>query len=126
MAISFTVETDGSLPSGETLAGAITATDAETASAPLSYMVNCAHPTHFSAVLQGEWVAWIGGIRANASRQSHAELDAATELDAGGPEKFGWLYQGFAGLLPNLRVIGGYCGSDHSLVGAASRHIHGS
>jgi homocysteine S-methyltransferase len=124
--ISFTVETDGRLPSSETLAEAIAATDHGTGGAPVYYMVNCAHPTHFSGVLAGDWVSRIGGIRANASRMSHAELDAATELDAGDPDEFGRLYRDLAALLPNLRVIGGCCGSDHRHVGAASGHFHGS
>ncbi|MBA3908827.1 MAG: homocysteine S-methyltransferase [Rhodobacter sp.] len=124
VAVSFTVETDGKLPSGETLAEAIAATDAATGAAPVYYMVNCAHPTHFSGVLQGEWVVRIGGIRANASRMSHAELDVATELDDGDPEEFGRLYRDLGVLLPNLRVIGGCCGSDHRHVGEASRHFH--
>jgi homocysteine S-methyltransferase len=125
VAVSFTVETDGRLPSGETLAEAIAATDAETDSGPAYYMVNCAHPTHFSPVLRGDWVGRIGGIRANASRMSHAELDVATELDDGDPDEFGALYRDLGGLLPNLRVIGGCCGSDHRHVEAASRQFHG-
>jgi homocysteine S-methyltransferase len=123
--ISFTVETDGRLPSGETLAEAIAATDAATKGAPVYYMVNCAHPTHFSGVLAGDWVARIGGIRANASRMSHAELDEATELDDGDPDEFGQLYRDLGALLPNLKVIGGCCGSDHRHVRAASGHFHG-
>jgi S-methylmethionine-dependent homocysteine/selenocysteine methylase len=123
--ISFTVETDGRLPSGETLAAAIAATDAATKGAPVYYMVNCAHPTHFRGVLTGDWVARIGGIRANASRMSHAELDEATELDDGDPDEFGQLYRDLGALLPNLKVIGGCCGSDHRHVRAASGHFHG-
>ncbi len=122
--LSFTVETDGSLPSGESLGQAIADTDAATDGAAVYYMVNCAHPTHFSGVLRGDWVARIGGIRANASRMSHAELDAATELDDGDPDEFGALYRDLGALLPNLRVIGGCCGSDHRHVGAASHHFH--
>ena len=46
-AISFTVETDGRLPSGQALAEAIEQVESETAGGPAYYMVNCAHPTHF-------------------------------------------------------------------------------
>lgn len=49
VAISFTVETDGRLPTGDRLAEAIPAVDAATAGAPAYYMINCAHPTHFAA-----------------------------------------------------------------------------
>jgi S-methylmethionine-dependent homocysteine/selenocysteine methylase len=124
VAVSFTVETDGRLPSGETLAEAIADTDQATGAAPVYYMVNCAHPTHFMTVLTAPWVSRIGGIRANASRMSHAQLDAATELDAGDPQEFGLLYRDLAVLLPNLKVIGGCCGTDHRHVGAASRHLN--
>jgi S-methylmethionine-dependent homocysteine/selenocysteine methylase len=117
--ISFTLETDGRLPDRTTLAEAISRVDAETDSSPLFYMVNCAHPTHFNDVLTGPWAARIGGVRANASRMSHAELDVMTELDDGDPEEFGLLYRDLGRALPNLRLIGGCCGSDHRHVGAA-------
>ncbi|MES2916168.1 MAG: homocysteine S-methyltransferase family protein [Pseudomonadota bacterium] len=122
--LSFTVETDGRLPSGQGLAEAIAEVDAATGASALFFMVNCAHPTHFSAMLDGDFCARIGGVRANASRQSHAELDVATALDDGDPSEFGTLYAGFKGLLPNLRIIGGCCGSDHRHVGAACAHLH--
>jgi homocysteine S-methyltransferase len=49
--ISYTVETDGRLPSGEALGEAIAATDGATGGGPLYYMVNCAHPDHFRGAL---------------------------------------------------------------------------
>lgn len=122
--LSFTLETDGRLPDGKTLEAAIAEVDAATGGSPLFYMVNCAHPTHFRDVLDGRWVGRIGGIRANASRMSHAELDVATDLDDGDPVEFGALYGELGAVLPNLKVIGGCCGSDHRHVSAASRHFH--
>lgn len=122
--MSFTLETDGCLPNGQTLQSAIAEVDAATGASPLFYMINCAHPTHFRNVLHGDWVGRIGGIRANASRMSHAELDVATELDDGDPDEFGRLYRDLGRLLPNLKLIGGCCGSDHRHVGAASGHFH--
>ncbi len=122
--LSFTLETDGCLPNGQTLQAAIAEVDAATGTSPLFYMINCAHPTHFRDVLHGPWLRRIGGIRANASTMSHAELDAATALDDGNPEEFGTLYRDLGTMLPNLRLIGGCCGSDHRHVGAASRHFH--
>ena len=56
-AISFTVETDGRLPSGQPLGEAIEQVDAETGGAPAYFMVNCAHPTHFAHVLERRAVA---------------------------------------------------------------------
>jgi S-methylmethionine-dependent homocysteine/selenocysteine methylase len=122
--LSFTVETDGRLPSGQPLHEALAETEFETDGSALFYMVNCAHPTHFMAVLSGPLGQRIGGLRANASRLSHAELDTATELDDGDPAEFGRLYAQAAKLLPGLRLIGGCCGSDHRHVGAACAHVH--
>jgi homocysteine S-methyltransferase len=112
VAISFTVETDGALPSGEPLSQAIEETDAATGGGPAYYMINCAHPTHFESVLGGSWTTRIHGLRANASTKSHAELDEAPELDDGDPEDLGVRYAGLRGQLPRLNVLGGCCGTD--------------
>jgi homocysteine S-methyltransferase len=79
------------------------------------YMINCAHPTHFEGAMpQGAaWLERIGGIRPNASRMSHAELDKARELDAGDPEGLGRLCAALHDRLPKLNVVGGCCGTDH-------------
>ena len=113
--ISFTVETDGKLPSGETLKEAIEKTDAATNNGPAYYMINCAHPTHFKQEFEkGEvWVARIRGLRANASKMSHAELDEAEELDAGNPIELGHDYSELLQLSGNFNVLGGCCGTDH-------------
>jgi S-methylmethionine-dependent homocysteine/selenocysteine methylase len=112
--ISFTLETDGRLPSGQALSDAIELVDAETGGGALYFMVNCAHPSHFAAVLEdgGEWLARLGGIRANASSKSHAELDEAPDLDAGDPDQLGAEYRALKPALPNVRVLGGCCGTD--------------
>ena len=122
-ALSFTVEVDGRLPSGQPLHEALAETEAATDGSALFYMVNCAHPTHFARELDGAMRERIGGIRANASRLSHAELDAATELDDGDPVEFGHFYGAFGRYLPNLRLVGGCCGSDHRHVGEACSHL---
>jgi S-methylmethionine-dependent homocysteine/selenocysteine methylase len=119
--ISFTVETDGHLPSGTSLKDAIAAVDEATGNAPAYYMINCAHPDHFDASLDGDWVSRIRGIRANASRCSHAELDEATELDAGDPKELGELYAGLCRRFPHLTVLGGCCGTDHRHVEEIAR-----
>jgi S-methylmethionine-dependent homocysteine/selenocysteine methylase len=115
--ISFTVETDGRLPSGQPLAEAIAQVDAE---AEVAYfMVNCAHPSHFRHVLDGSpELARIEGIRANASTASHEELDAAEELDDGDPVTLAREYAELRELLPSLRVAGGCCGTDYRHVDA--------
>jgi S-methylmethionine-dependent homocysteine/selenocysteine methylase len=113
--ISFTVETDGRLPAGQSLREAIEQADAETDSYPAYYMVNCAHPSHLLAGLgaEGPWLRRIGGVRSNASPKSHAELDEATALDEGDVDSFGALHGTLRQRLPELRVIGGCCGTDH-------------
>ncbi|MEM1428477.1 MAG: homocysteine S-methyltransferase family protein [Pseudomonadota bacterium] len=118
VSISFTVETDGHLPSGETLAGAIARVDAATDGYPAYFMINCAHPDHFAHCLNGNWTTRIMGLRANASRMSHAELDAAETLDDGNPVELGALYASLSDLLPNLTVMGGCCGTDHRHISA--------
>jgi homocysteine S-methyltransferase len=120
--ISFTVETDGVLPSGETLATAITAVDDVTDAAAAYFMVNCAHPTHFSSVLDpaATWVDRVRGIRANASRMSHAELDEAEELDAGDPDELAALYRDLRAIHPQITMLGGCCGTDHTHISAIS------
>jgi homocysteine S-methyltransferase len=116
VAISFTVETDGRLPTGQPLKEAIEQVDAETGSYPSYYMLNCAHPEHFRGVLaNGEaWTRRIRGLRANASRKSHAELNDSSELDTGNPAELGSDYAELKlGVLPQLSVLGGCCGTDH-------------
>lgn len=119
IAISFTLETDGRLPSGETLQQAISRTDEAGAGYPVYYMINCAHPTHFNDVIKqgGDWLQRIRGLRANASRRSHAELDESIDLDIGDIDELGRLYGHLQSLLPQLSVVGGCCGTDH-------RHVH--
>ncbi len=113
VSISFTVETDGCLPTGESLSTAIQFVDDATEGSAAYYMVNCAHPTHFEHILDGgEWTKRIRGIRANASKCSHAELDEAETLDDGDPREFGDDYRRLLDLLPNVNVVGGCCGTD--------------
>lgn len=120
VAISFTVETDGHLPSGQPLAEAINATDEATADGPAYYMINCAHPEHFRNILNesAPWLSRIRGIRANASTLSHAELDEAEELDEGNPQELGEHYRELHRMLPNLNIVGGCCGTDHRHIDA--------
>jgi len=121
--ISFTVETDGRLPSEQALGEAIEQVDAETDGEATYFMINCAHPTHFAGALEagGRWLSRIGGIRANASAKSHAELDEADVLDDGDPVELGAQYASFRSLLPEIRVLGGCCGTDQRHVAEISQ-----
>lgn len=113
--ISFTVETDGRLPSGQTLKDTILKVDEATNNTPVYYMINCAHPTHFqdALVVDEPWVQRISGIRANASTKSHAELDEIEGLDDGNPVELGNQYSELKSRLKHLNVFGGCCGTDH-------------
>jgi S-methylmethionine-dependent homocysteine/selenocysteine methylase len=124
-AISFTLEADGRLPSGDTLQDAIQRTDDATGGYAAYYMINCAHPTHFEHVLRGgdAWLERIRGLRANASRRSHAELDEAVDLDDGDPEELSTQYGALCQRLPALTVVGGCCGTDHRHVQAICRTL---
>jgi homocysteine S-methyltransferase len=121
--VSFTLETDGRLPTGMPLGEAIEATDAATGAYPLHYMINCAHPTHFDHVIDtaASWTHRIGGIRANASALSHAELDEMVELDEGDPDDLARRYVALRDYLPNLHAVGGCCGTDHRHVAAIAK-----
>ena len=113
--ISFTLETDGRLPTGQSLRDAITSVDDATAGGAAYYMINCAHPDHFTHALPPEesWTLRVRGIRANASRRSHRELDEASELDDGNPEELGAQYRELLRDHPGIAVVGGCCGTDH-------------
>ena len=117
--ISFTVETDGALPSGQELGDAITHVDSATDGSPAYYMVNCAYPTHFASIIDagGPWTRRIQGLRANASRLSHAELDEATELDRGDIDDLARRHVDLHRVL-DLHVLGGCCGTDDEHVAA--------
>ena len=118
--LSFTLETDGRLPGGKPLGQAIEETDAATGGYPAYYMLNCVHPIHFAGTVReaGRWIDRIGGVRANASMKSHAELDESEVLDVGDWNDLAQRYQQLLPFMPSLRVIGGCCGTDHRHISA--------
>jgi len=124
VAISFTTETDGRLPDGHTLGAAIERVDDATGAGAAYSMITRAPPEHFADTLDPDagWARRVRGVRANASRRSHAELDEMAELDDGDPDEFGRLYVGLRERLPWLTVLGGCCGTDHRHLDAV-RHL---
>ncbi len=122
--VSFTVETDGSLPTGQPIGDAIVEVDAATSQGPEYFMINCAHPDHFREALHDEeWLRRIRGFRCNASRCSHAELDEAETLDAGDPTELSRQYGELAMTMPWANVFGGCCGSDLRHVAAIADSV---
>ena len=90
-----------------------TQSDEATAGAAAYFMVNCAHPDHFAgALVDSDWARRIRGLRCNASRMSHAELDECEVLDDGDPVELGASYRRLRQEMPWLNVFGGCCGSD--------------
>ena len=126
--ISFTLETNGRLPTGESLGHAIETVDRATSRGPAYYMINCAHPAHFSDALEdgAAWTKRLRGIRANASRRSHAELDNSTELDIGNPHELGDEHAELLHRFPHINVLGGCCGTDHRHVGCIATACRGA
>lgn len=123
--VSFTVETDGTLPTGQDLNEAIMEIDHATGGYPAYYMINCAHPTHFDQMLEnaGPGISRIKGLRANASRCSHAELDNSTELDEGNPPELGEQLTALMARHPQINILGGCCGTDHRHIGEIATRI---
>lgn len=125
VAISFTVETGGRLPSGQSLADAVAQVDEATEGAPLYFMVNCAHPTHLGHLFDHpeDVLARVRGLRANASSKSHAELDEATELDEGDPDALGAEVAELRRRFPALSLLGGCCGTDERHIDAIATAV---
>jgi homocysteine S-methyltransferase len=116
--LSFTVETDGRLPDGTSLADAVAEVDA--GASPAYFMVNCAHPQHVVKAFDaaGPWVERIRGLRSNGSMLSHAELDAAESLDEGDLDVLVSSHRTLEQHLPALEIVGGCCGTDARHVAA--------
>lgn len=114
VAVSFTLETNGTLPDGTSLADAVMAVDAATDHAAAYFGINCAHPDHIGAALEpgAAWMSRVRALRANASRRSHAELDESPDLDEGDPDALGREYRELRTTADGLTILGGCCGTD--------------
>ncbi len=111
--ISFTLEKDRRLRSGETLQQAIEKVDAATGDAPAYYMINCSHPADFGpALTQGDWTERIRGLRANASTLDHGTLCQLGHLEEGDPDELAGQYHDLKLAFPRMNVFGGCCGTD--------------
>jgi S-methylmethionine-dependent homocysteine/selenocysteine methylase len=123
--ISFTLETDGSLPAGQSLQDAIETVDLSTENATAYYMINCIHPLHFDKALatSAPWTKRLRGVRANASRLSHAELTEALSLDDGNPFELAQQYRDLLRRHPHINVLGGCCGTDHRHIAEIARAV---
>ena len=123
VAISFTLETDGRLPTGTSLVDAIEQVDTATGGGPDYYMINCVHPIHFRDVLaSGEpQLKRIRGLMANASSKSHQELNESTELDEGNPVELAEQLLNIKKGVPWVNILAGCCGTDTRLAKAVAK-----
>ena len=113
VAIAFTVETDGRLPTGVSVKEAIEQVDEESDGGAQYFLINCAHPDHFTKIFTDEpWMKRLRGVVANASRCSHAELDNAEELDDGDPNELGIQVGGLRKQFSHFNILGSCCGSN--------------
>lgn len=125
--LSPTVERDGRLADGTTLARCVADVDARTDGYPLGYMINCAHPLHLTELLaeaaehDASWLSRWLGCRANASVKTHAELDGCGQLDRGDPAELGRL-MGELQRRYGWAVLGGCCGTDLEHIEAIAAH----
>ncbi len=128
LVISFTVEKDGRLPGGESLAQAVSKVDRATEEYPSYYMVNCAYPTHMEGGFdpEGAWQQRLGGLKPNASSKSHEELNESKELDSGDPSDFAKRCADLRRRFPNLQVFGGCCGTGVEHFKHLARELVGS
>lgn len=111
--ISFTLEKNRRLRSGESLQAAIETVDAQTDAAPAYYMINCSHPVDFGPTLsRGAWSDRIRGLRANASTLDHGTLCQLGHLEEGNPDELAIQYADIRRNFPNMNVFGGCCGTD--------------
>ncbi|HEY8592653.1 MAG TPA: homocysteine S-methyltransferase family protein [Sphingomicrobium sp.] len=87
--------------------------DRATDSYALFYGINCAHPREFEPLLrdQGEWLNRIGLLRPNASAKDKVELCQIGHLERGDARELAQLMGVLAARLPNVRVLGGCCGT---------------
>lgn len=113
LAVGFTVELDGRLPSGDSLEDAVEKVDKMTGAYPSYYMVNCGHPDHIRKAMEkgGKWRERVMAFRVNASRKSHEELDRMETLDEGDVEELGRLTAELGKLMPRMVLMGGCCGT---------------
>lgn len=119
--LSFTIQRNGCLIDGTTIADAIAYIDDCTTAKPLCYMTNCVHPTILWEALHRPCNTVpivrerFRGIQANTSPLSYDRLDSATDLLTSPPSELA-IEMAKLKALGHIRIFGGCCGTD-------SRHM---
>lgn len=115
LVVSFTLSSEGDLPSGMTLKEAIMKVDTISGEYPLHYMINCVHPVYFAELLKKNkdqaWIKRIKGIRPNASSKSHEELDNLGTLDVGDMDELANYCKEIQDSCKHIKLFGGCCGT---------------
>ena len=116
--ISFTIQEDGKLIDGTTIADAIQYIEAVTEKKPVCYMTNCVHPSivkkallqpfNQNSIVRERFL----GIQANTSPLSYAQLDGSAELKCSEPEDFAKEMMTLTNI-GNIKIWGGCCGTDN-------------
>ncbi len=115
--MSFTIQQDGRLMDGTTIADAIAYIDSITVNQPVLYMTNCVHPRFVLRALtqpfnQTQQVhKRFAGLQANAAPMTFAELDASPILYTSEPQELAVEMLKLAEL-DQIRIWGGCCGTD--------------
>lgn len=125
--VSFNLETDGRLQGGRTLDDVIHEVDRVTESYTTYFGVNCAHPHHIMTALRGvseDVRSRIGSIRGNASLKTHEQLDNTLVLDRGDVSVYVREFNGLLNMLPELKVVGGCCGTDEEHIDTLARRVY--
>jgi len=112
--ISFAIESNGNLPSGQSLKRAIEQVDQATSNTPSYYMIDCAHPAYLQSRLpiNESWTDRIYGIVGNISC-SNTHLDTTKNTENIHLKSFGTECLALTRKLRNLTVLGGCCDHNH-------------
>jgi S-methylmethionine-dependent homocysteine/selenocysteine methylase len=99
--VTFVVETDGKLPTGQTLGEAIARVDGETDQAPLYYGIHCQLTSHFTELF-GCDMPWFERVRCiRAAKPDNYSL-----------EELGDRFRSLVRKHPHLNILGGCRGTD--------------
>lgn len=114
--VSFTLDINNKLPSGETVEEAITKIDNDTEKYVICYIFNCVNPKYildfFKENKNKKWIERIKGIKPNASVKTHEELDKLNELDTGDIDLLSNNCGEIKKICKNVNIFGGCCGTN--------------
>jgi len=125
LTVSLTVNSNGRLKSGPTVAEAVKSIDAEAGkSAPAFYMLNCSHPVEFEpALTEGAWLERLRGFRPNASKMEKIALCKLGHLEEGNPVELGRLMGDLARRIPHMDIWGGCCGTGETHLREIAKNV---